>query len=679
MTSSSFTLALVASALVLGPAHSQEAPPPPQESVPAEDDMPGDRHWIRPEDLPAPVNEGDPEAPDFENNPVLVDAPAGRMPDVPDGFEVEVFASGFTQPRVMRTAPNGDIFLAESGTGRVLTFDADAALPAEPEVFAEGLDRPFGIAFYPVSEPRYVYVAAADRVVRYPYDDGDREATGPGEVIISNIPTERHWTRDLAVSPDGEHLFVSIGSASNVAGAMSETPPGGIEAWEATHGLGAAWDDETNRAVVRVFDPEGLNVRNYATGLRNCSGMTIQPETDQLWCTVNERDHLGADVVPDMLTTVEGGAFYGWPWYYAGGFEDPAHAGERPDLADQVTAPDVLIQAHSSTMQLLFYDAQAFPAEYHGDAFATLRGSWNREHRTGYKVVRAIMEDGVATGEYVDFMTGFVLDAERVWGRPVGITLTHDGALLVGDDANGTIFRVSATEPEAPEEPPYGFFLNDAWDTTANHVFMYGRFADEVLIGDWDGDGTDSITVRRGNTYYVNNTLGGGEAEHVFVYGRPDDTVLVGDWDGDGVDTLAVRRGAEYHVKNDLAGGPADQVVVYGRSGDQVVVGDWDGDELDTFAVRRGATYFVKNTIAAGEADQVVVYGRAGDITLAGDWDGDGDDTFAVRRGATYYVKNTIAPGEADIVLVYGRAGDEIYVGDWNGDGEDTLGVRRAP
>ncbi|MPV36572.1 PKD domain-containing protein [Georgenia subflava] len=234
-------------------------------------------------------------------------------------------------------------------------------------------------------------------------------------------------------------------------------------------------------------------------------------------------------------------------------------------------------------------------------------------------------------------------------------------------------------EPTRPTEPTYGFFLNDAWTTRANHVFMYGRPADAVLIGDWDGDGTDSITVRRGNVFYVNNAPRGGAAESVFVYGRPGDTVLVGDWDGDGVDTLAVRRGAQYHVKNDLSSGPADQVVAYGRSGDQVVVGDWNNDGKDTFAVRRGAQYFVKNSIAPGNADQVVVYGRADDITLAGDWDGDGKDTFAVRRGATYYVKNSIAPGNADIELRYGRATDEVYVGDWNGDGRDTLGIRRLP
>ncbi|WP_203789107.1 PQQ-dependent sugar dehydrogenase [Paractinoplanes rishiriensis] len=415
---------------------------------PAEDDEPGTRYWIRPDDLPAPVNDGDPEDPDFMNSPTLVDPPRGMKPKVPDGFAVRVVARGLNQPRVMRTAPNGDVFVAESGSGRVLVLAAKSLRhpPATPVVFTEGLDRPFGIAFYPPDKPRYVYVAAADQVVRFPYRAGDRTARGPAEVIIADIPTERHWTRDLAVAPDGRHLFVSIGSASNVAGAMPEKTPAEIRAWEATHGRGAAWAEEENRAVVRVFEPEGRNVRNYATGLRNCSGMTVQPRTGSLWCTGNERDHLGADLVPDFLTRIRDGGFYGWPWYYTGGNEDPAHAGERPDLQDEVIVPDVLIQAHSSTMQMVFYDENAFPGRYHGDAFATLRGSWNRENRTGYKVVRAIMVNGRPTGVYEDFMTGFVLDEERVWGRPTGIVVTHDGALLVSDDANGTIFRV-APEP----------------------------------------------------------------------------------------------------------------------------------------------------------------------------------------------------------------------------------------
>ncbi len=247
-------------------------------------------------------------------------------------------------------------------------------------------------------------------------------------------------------------------------------------------------------------------------------------------------------------------------------------------------------------------------------------------------------------------------------------------------DGDGEIPPLEPEEPAEPGEPlQYGFFLNDGWDGQAEHVFQYGRYTDEVLIGDWDGDGTDSITVRRGSQFFVNNAPRGGLASSVFSYGRPGDVVLVGDWDGDGTDTLAVRRGSEYHVKNTLAGGKADHVIAYGRAGDDVMVGDWDGDDTDTFAVRRGSTYYVKNSISGGDADEVFSYGRAADVTLAGDWDGDKLDTFAVRRGNVYFVKDSLAGGPADFSVVYGRTGDEVYVGDWNGDGTDTLGVRRTP
>lgn len=414
----------------------------------AEDDTVGMRRHITPDALPQPSHhENDPEAPDFENAPTLVDAPEGAMPEVPEGFSVEIFATGLEQPRVIRVAPNGDIFVAESEAGRISVFAADAAesLPAEPEVFAEGLNQPFGIVFHPPDNPEYVYVGETNQVVRFPYSEGDRQAGGEAEIIVPDIPTQRHWTRDLAVSQDGERLFVSIGSASNVAAAMSEKTPEEIAEFEQEHGVGAAWDDEQDRAVVRVFDPEGTEVKNFATGLRNCSGMAVQPSSGTLWCTGNERDHIGPDLAPDYLTTVEEGGFYGWPWYYAGANEDPAHAGQRPDLAEQVITPDVLLQAHSSTMQLVFYDADAFPDEYRGDIFATMHGSWNREHRTGYKVIRALMEDGEPTGVYEDFMTGFVIDEAEVWGRPNGIAVAQDGALLVSDDANGTMFRVTHT------------------------------------------------------------------------------------------------------------------------------------------------------------------------------------------------------------------------------------------
>lgn len=406
-------------------------------------DAPGVRRHIRPSDLPAPTAAADPEAP-IASNAKVIEPPQGALPKVPDGFAVQVFASGFKQPRTLRVAPNGDIFLSESGRGRVLVFRASAGgAPAEPEVFAENLDRPYGIVFHPPADPRYVYVAAANQVVRYPYRSGASKAEGPAEVVIDDIPTKRHWTRDLAVSRDGNRLFLAVGSASNLAGGMPDMTPEDIRRHEETHGRGAAWGEEENRAVVRVFDPEGKEIRNYATGLRNCSGLAMQPGTDDLWCVVNERDHLGPHVMADYMARVQEGGFYGWPWYYLGDKEDPALKGKRPDLEGEVRVPEVLIQAHSSALSAAFYDRDAFPAEYRGDAFVALHGSHSRPERTGYKVIRVRMKDGRPTGEYEDFMTGFVVDNDRVWGRPAGVAVTRDGALLVSDDANGTIFRVT--------------------------------------------------------------------------------------------------------------------------------------------------------------------------------------------------------------------------------------------
>lgn len=406
-------------------------------------DAPGARRHIRPSDLPAPPTGTDPETSSAKNAKV-VEPPQGALPKVPDGFVVQVFARGLEQPRTLRVAPNGDVFLSESGAGRVLVFRASAGgAPAEPEVFAENLERPYGIAFHPPADPRHVYVAAANQVVRYPYSSGATKAAGPAEVVVADIPTKRHWTRDLAVSRDGSRLFLAVGSASNLAGGMPDMTPEEIRRHEETHGVGAAWGEEADRAVVRVFDPEGKTIRNYATGLRNCSGLAMQPGTDDLWCVVNERDHLGPDLVPDFMARVQEGAFYGWPWYYVGGEEDPAWKGKRPDLEGKVRVPEVLIQAHSSALSAAFYDRDAFPPEYRGDAFVALHGSHSRPERTGYKVIRVRMKDGRPTGEYEDFMTGFVLDNDSVWGRPAGVAVTRDGALLVSDDANGTIFRVT--------------------------------------------------------------------------------------------------------------------------------------------------------------------------------------------------------------------------------------------
>jgi glucose/arabinose dehydrogenase len=408
-------------------------------------DAPGVRRHISPADVPSPVTGKDPEG-SIASTAKVVAPPAGGVPKVPDGFTVEVFATGLKQPRRLRVAPNGDIFLSESGTGRVLVFKENSAAggPAKPEVFAEKLDRPYGIAFLPPADPQFVYVAAANQVVRYPYRTGETKAAGPAKVVVSNIPTERHWTRDLAVSRDGKRLFLAVGSSSNLGvGAMPDMPIEKIREHEKSHGLGAAWGKEENRAVVRVFDPDGQTLRNYATGLRNCSGLAMQPGTDNLWCVVNERDHLGPNVTPDYMTRVQEGAFYGWPWFYLGDKEDPALKGKRPDLKGQARLPEVLIQAHSSALSVAFYDADGFPADYRGDAFVALHGSHSRPAMTGYKVIRVRMKDGTPTGEYEDFMTGFVVNNGSVWGRPAAVAVTRDGALLVSDDGNGTIFRVT--------------------------------------------------------------------------------------------------------------------------------------------------------------------------------------------------------------------------------------------
>jgi glucose/arabinose dehydrogenase len=403
-------------------------------------DAPGIRRLIRPEDLPVPG-----ASRSAASGAGITGRPRDARPEVPEGFGVTLFASGLAGPRTIRVAPNGDVFVAESESGRIRVLRAvnGESVPSSSTVFADRLRGPYGIAFYPPGpDPRYVYVAETGSVVRYPYESGDLEARGPAETMV-DLPTGGHWTRDIAFSPDGSRLFVAVGSASNVArnlGPMSESELAGFQA---RFGLGAAWGSDMFRAAVLVFDPEGNDGRIFATGIRNCSGLTVQPETGDLWCATNERDGLGDNLPPDFASRVGDGKFYGWPWYYAGDNQDPRHPGARPDLAGQVTLPDVLIQPHSAPLGIVFYDDDAFPDDYHGDGFVALHGSWNRSSRTGYKVVRIPIEDGKPTGEYEDFMTGFVLDSGAFWGRPVGVAVAGDGALLVSEDGNGTIWRVA--------------------------------------------------------------------------------------------------------------------------------------------------------------------------------------------------------------------------------------------
>jgi glucose/arabinose dehydrogenase len=234
---------------------------------------------------------------------------------------------------------------------------------------------------------------------------------------------------------------------------MTVKSPAEIREWEAAHARGAAWGYETDRADILEVDPAaGQRLRIFATGIRNAVGLAVQPATGKLWASTNERDGLGDDLVPDYITHVQEGGFYGWPWYYLGDHEDPRHAGERPDLAHQAIVPDVPVQSHSATLEMTFYPENAsgpaaFPEEYRGDIFASFHGSWNRTSRTGGKVVRVHLRNGVPVGGYEDFLTGFVIDDGHVWGRPVGVTVAHDGALLVTDDANDTLWRVSYMGP----------------------------------------------------------------------------------------------------------------------------------------------------------------------------------------------------------------------------------------
>ena len=402
-------------------------------------DKPGTVRLIRPQDLPEPG-----ATPSRANFPHVVRRPVDALPQVPDGFKVELFAEGLSGPRIIRVAPNGDIFVVETRAGRVRVMCASdgASKPSVNEVFASGLDQPFGIAFFPAANPQWIYIANTNSVVRFPYRSGDLKASGAPVTVVAELPHgSGHSTRDIVFTPDNKRMLVSIGSASNDGEGMGRAP-GGLGAWVNKHPLGASWSYETDRAAVLSFDPDGKNKKPFATGIRNCVGLAMQSDGTP-WCSTNERDGLGDDLVPDYVTRVRENAFYGWPWFYIGDHEDPRHPDARSDLKGEITIPDVLVQAHSASLGLTFYDSGNFPGEYRGDAFAAEHGSWNRSKRTGYKVIRIRLKDGMPTGEYEDFVTGFVVNDSDVWGRPVGVAVAHDGALLISEDANGTIWRVT--------------------------------------------------------------------------------------------------------------------------------------------------------------------------------------------------------------------------------------------
>jgi hypothetical protein len=409
-------------------------------------DAPGREHRISANSLPPPFATAS-----SRNSSSVVAKPAGASIAVPPGFHVDTFISGLTGPRKMLVASNGDVFFTEMRGGRVTVLhpSSDDSKVAGTDVYLQGLRQPFGLAFYPNAQnPQWLYVAETNRVTRYAYRVGDVKPRGAAQIVVAQLPSGvGHSTRDIAFSPDGKRLFVSVGSGSNVAETMSKKTPTEIKAWEAAHGLGAAWDAETDRAVVLEFDAAAPRTPSiYASGIRNCVSLTVQPANGALWCTTNERDALGDDLVPDYSTRVKHGSFFGWPWYYIGSNEDPRLKGERPDLAGKVSVPDVLYQSHSAALSMTFYAASsgksAFPADYVGDAIVGLHGSWNRSLRTGYKLVRVHMKNGEPTGDYEDFLTGFVVDDAHVWGRPVATVELADGSLLVSEDGNNVIYRI---------------------------------------------------------------------------------------------------------------------------------------------------------------------------------------------------------------------------------------------
>lgn len=410
------------------------------------DDAPGVTRKITAKDMPEAAP--NPEESAFAQP---VPMPDGAKPKLPPGYSAEMIADKIENPRTLRVAPNGDVFVADSKANQIRVYRLGKSGKVEKtSVFVKDLHQPYGIAFYPPgAKPTHVYIANSNSVVRFPYADGDMETAAKPEVIVDYIPAAHHWTRDIQFSPDGKRFYLSVGSGSNVALDMAPQPfeEGGIKGWEKKNGLGATWDTEADRAQVLTFDPMGKDKKTFATGLRNCAGLTIQPNTGEPWCVVNERDGLGPDTPLEYATRVKRGAFYGWPWYYIGKHEDDRPPSKRPDLADKVTVPDVLMQAHSAPLGIAFYTGKNFPAKVRGDAFVTLHGSWNRGSRTGYKVVRLPFKDGKPTGEYVDFMTGFVLAEDKVWGRPVGVAVAKDGALLVSEDGNGTIWRITYSKP----------------------------------------------------------------------------------------------------------------------------------------------------------------------------------------------------------------------------------------
>jgi glucose/arabinose dehydrogenase len=354
------------------------------------------------------------------NGPSSAKPPDGFLPTAPADFHVNVYAKAFKTPRFLAVAPNGDIFLADLGAGQVIVLrdPQHTGSAQQREIFAEHLNRPFGIAFH----DDYVYVGNMNAVVRFRYDKQTSKRLGEAEHILDLPSGGSHITRTVAFSPDGKQLFVSVGSSGNID-----------------------VEKDQRRAAVLVADPDGKNSRIFASGLRNAVGLGIEPLTGAVWVAVNERDELGDNLPPDYFTSIKDGGFYGWPYSYIGDNVDPRVQPQKPDLVAKAIIPDVLLGAHVAPLEFTFYTGKQFPEQYHGGAFVAEHGSWNRASRAGYQVAFVGFKDGKASADPVPFLTGFVPDpaGKNVNGRPVGVAVAPDGALLVADDGAGLIYRVS--------------------------------------------------------------------------------------------------------------------------------------------------------------------------------------------------------------------------------------------
>ena len=353
------------------------------------------------------------------NPPEEIARSANAMPQVPGGFHVNIFADRLSNPRWFAVAPNGDVFLAESEAGKItLLRDADGDGRAEHAVtFAGGFDKPHGLALHDGA----LYVGDVRAVWRIPYANGDEQAKGRTPVIPPGSfgSDSDHWSRNIVFDSRGR-LFIAVGSTQNVG------------------------EDPLPHATISVV--QNGKLATFASGLRNPVGIAFYPGTDNLYTVVNERDGLGDELVPDYLTHVEQGAFYGWPYAYIGPHPDPDFGKKRPDLVAKTRTPDLLFQSHSAPLGLVFYEGKQFPAAYRGGAFVALHGSWNSAKPTGYKVVFVPFKNGRPAGGYDNFAVGFWqagTGRAQVWGRPAGLAVAKDGSLLIADDVANVVWRVS--------------------------------------------------------------------------------------------------------------------------------------------------------------------------------------------------------------------------------------------